>query len=226
MPECEAETAPHIPGRRVVIDTDDDGSARVRRAGAFLVGWLDPAARYDSKGTIRMRKRITNPVRHVPGALEALQSLGAAVATAGISESTLQLVHLRVSQINGCSVCVDIHSRALDYLDVASERLHTVAAWRDAPYFTDAERAALALAEAATRLADRPDPVPDEIWNEAARHYSEAQLAALLVAIATINAFNRLNVAAGQIGGEWTARIAQSTIQPAESPIQPAAQSA
>ena len=79
-----------------------------------------------------------------------------------------------------------------------------MAAWRDAPYFTDAERAALALTEAVTRLADRPDPVPDNIWNEAARHYDERALAGLVLAIATINVWNRLNVSTRQVAGEWT----------------------
>jgi RNA polymerase sigma factor (sigma-70 family) len=124
----------------------------------------------------------------VPGALEALQQLAASATTAGIPETTLYMVQLRASQINGCSVCVDIHSRELEHAGESSERIHTVAVWRETPYFSDAERAALALTEAATRLADRPDPVPDEVWDEAARHYSEPQLAALVVAIATINA--------------------------------------
>ncbi len=75
--------------------------------------------------------------------------------------------------------------------------------WREAPYFTDAERAALALAEAVTRLADRPDPVPDEIWDEAARHYDEQGLAALLLSIATANVFNRLNLPTRQVAGAW-----------------------
>ena len=79
------------------------------------------------------------------------------------------------------------------------ERLLTVAAWRDAPYFTEAERAALALTETVTRLGDRPDPVPDAIWNDAAHHYDEKGLAALLVAIGTINVWNRLNVATRQV---------------------------
>jgi alkylhydroperoxidase family enzyme len=92
----------------------------------------------------------------------------------------------------------------------SSERIHLVAAWREAPYFSDAERAALALAEAATRLADRPDPVPDEIWDEAARHYTEAQLAALVVAIAVINAYNRVNAATRQITGDYVARIVET----------------
>ncbi len=126
------------------------------------------------------------------------------------------MVHLRASQINGCSVCVDIHSRELEYAGESSERTHTVAAWRETPYFSDAERAALALTEAATRLADRPDPVPDEIWDEAARHYTEPQLAALVVAIATINAFNRLNAATRQLTGEFVDQIARAAApQPA-----------
>jgi AhpD family alkylhydroperoxidase len=157
-----------------------------------------------------MQARIENPAMMVLGALEAFQQLGAAAADTGISETTLQMVELRASQINRCSGCVDIHTRALGHLDESSERIHLVAAWREAPYFTDAERAALALAEAATRLADRADAVPDEIWHEAARHYSEAQLAGLVVAIATINAYNRVNVATRQITGDWVDGIAQA----------------
>jgi AhpD family alkylhydroperoxidase len=125
------------------------------------------------------------------------------------------MMHLRASQINGCSVCVDMHSRELEHVGESSERIHTVAVWRETPYFSDAERAALALTEAATRLADRPDPVSDEIWDEAARHYSEPQLAALVVAIATINAYNRLNAATRQITGEWVERIVAHAAQPA-----------
>src|ERR1700691_3192604 len=157
-----------------------------------------------------MQARIKTPALSVPGALEALQQLGAAAASAGIPETTLYMVHLRASQINGCSVCVDIHSRELEHAGETGERIHTLAAWRETPYFNDAERAALALTEAATRIADRPDPVPDEVWDEAARHYTEAQLAALVVAIATIHAFNRLNAATRQISGEWVAQIVEA----------------
>jgi AhpD family alkylhydroperoxidase len=160
-----------------------------------------------------MQARIENPALSVPGALEALQQLGASATNAGIPETTLYMVHLRASQINGCSICVDIHSRELEHAGESSERIHTIAVWRETPYFSDAERAALALTEAATRLADRPDPVSDEIWDEAARHYSEPQLAALVVAIAGINAYNRLNATTRQITGEWTDRIAQSAPQ-------------
>lgn len=162
-----------------------------------------------------MEARIENPATSVPGALEALQKLGAAAGSAGIPETTHYLVHLRASQINGCSVCVDLHSRELKHAGEPDERIFTVAAWREAPYFTDAERAALALTEAVTRLADRPDPVPDEVWEEAARHYSEPQLAALVVSIASINAWNRLNAATGQVTGEWVENLIQGVGQPA-----------
>jgi AhpD family alkylhydroperoxidase len=156
-----------------------------------------------------MQARIENPALSVPGALEALRNLGASATTAGIPETTLYMVQLRASQINGCSGCVDIHSRELEHAGESSERIHMVAAWRETPYFGDAERAALALTEAATRLADRPDPVPDEVWDEAARHYTEPQLAALVVAIAAINAFNRVNAATRQMTGKWVAQIVE-----------------
>ena len=156
-----------------------------------------------------MQARIKNPALSVPGALDALQQLGACATSAGIPESTLYMIHLRASQINGSSVCVDIHTRELEHAGESSARIHTVAAWRETPYFEDAERAALALTEAATRLADRSDAVPEEIWEEAARHYTEPQLAALVIAIATINAFNRLNAATRQPTGEWVAQIVE-----------------
>jgi len=154
-----------------------------------------------------MQSRIKNPALIVPGALEALQQLGTSTANAGVPETTLYLVHLRASQINGCSVCVDMHSRELEHAGESRERINTLAAWRETPYFDDAERAALALTEAATRLADNPEPVTDEVWEEAARHYSEEQLAALVVAIASINAFNRINAASRQLTGGWVEQI-------------------
>jgi AhpD family alkylhydroperoxidase len=111
------------------------------------------------------------------------------------------LVDLRASQISGCSYCSDMHSRELKDAGESDVRIWTVAAWREAPYFTESERAALALTEALTRVADRPDPVPDEIWDEAARHYDETALAALIIEIAMINVWNRFNVATGQPAG-------------------------
>ena len=150
-----------------------------------------------------MEPRMPNPVMLNPAAMQALFALGKASQEGGVAKRTIDLVHLRVSQINGCSVCVDMHARDLKKGGDTDERLFTVAAWRDAPFFTDAERAALALAEAVTRLSDRPDPVPDDIWNEAARYYDQPALAALLLAISLINVWNRLNVATRQVAGAW-----------------------
>ena len=112
----------------------------------------------------------------------------------------------RANQINGCSVCLDLHSRALKKIGEKDERIIAVAAWREAPYYSDAERAALALTEAATRLNDRAEPVSEEIWKEAAQHYNETALGALVMSIGLINLWNRLNAATRQVGGEWTAR--------------------
>jgi len=145
-----------------------------------------------------MQARMTHPVMILPEAMKALQALHKA-AEQGVPAKTIGLVELRASQINGCSVCVDMHSRQMKKAGETDERLFAVAAWRDTPYFTDAERAALALTEAVTRLSDRPDPVPDEIWDEAARHYDERGLAGLLLAIAGINVWNRLNAAIRQV---------------------------
>jgi AhpD family alkylhydroperoxidase len=147
--------------------------------------------------------RLKHPVMLLPDAMQSLQAMGAAIAKTGVPARTLELVNLRASQINGCSVCVDGHPRIARKLGETDERLFAVGAWRDSPYFTEAERAALALAEAVTRLDDRSDPVPDEVWEEAARHYDETALAGLVLAIANINVWNRLNVATRQPGGEW-----------------------
>lgn len=150
-----------------------------------------------------MKARMTSPVMIFPDAMKALHALGQSAEQGGVPRRTLDLITLRASQINGCGVCVDMHSRDLKRTGETDERLFAVAAWRDAPYFTDAERAALALAEAVTRLSDRPDPVPDEVWEDAARHYDEKGLAALLLSIGLINVWNRLNVATRQVAGEW-----------------------
>jgi AhpD family alkylhydroperoxidase len=153
-----------------------------------------------------MQPRITNPALSVPGVLDALQALGAAATAAGLPQSTVDLVHIRASQINGCSVCLDMHTRGAKRAGETDERLFTVAAWRDAPYFTEAERSALALTEAATRLADRSEPIPDEVFDQAAKHFDERALAALVVQIAAINAWNVLNVTTAQVAGKWTAQ--------------------
>lgn len=150
-----------------------------------------------------MQARMDNPVMTLPGVLPALGKLAGAVKDSGVPPTTIYLLELRASQINGCAVCADIHSRELRAAGEPDARIATLATWRETPYFTDAERAALALTEAATRLADRPDPVSDEVWAEAARHYDDKQLAALVVSIATINAWNRINATTRQIAGDW-----------------------
>ena len=149
-----------------------------------------------------MQSRMKNAATLMPEAMQAMQALAKAAENGGVPLRTLGLVHLRASQINGCSVCVDLAFRFKKAEDT-NERLFSVAAWRDAPWFSDAERAALALSEAVTRLSDREDPVPDGIWNEAARHYNERELASLILWIAMTNVWNRLNVATRQVAGEW-----------------------
>lgn len=150
-----------------------------------------------------MEPRMKNPVLDLPGAHEAILSIHKSVAACGVPRTTLEFISMRASQINGCSVCVDMHWRALRKLGEKDERIFALAAWRESPYYTEAERAVLALTEAATRLSDRADPVPDEVWNEAKRHYGEKELSAIVVSIGLINLFNRVNATTRQIGGDW-----------------------
>ena len=149
-----------------------------------------------------MQSRMKSPGIVIPDAMTAIRSLNEAVQQGGVPQRTLDLVHLRASQINGCSVCLGAAAKARTDGET-DERLFTLSAWRDTPYFSDAERAALALTEAVTRLSDRTDPVPDGIWDEAAKHYGEKEMAALVLWIATVNVFNRVNVATRQVPGEW-----------------------
>jgi AhpD family alkylhydroperoxidase len=144
---------------------------------------------------------MSNPATLFPEVMPAIQALLKATRKGGVPKTLLELVHLRASQINGCSYCVDAGARSAKKAGETDERLFAVAAWREAPYFTDAERAALALTEAATRLADRADPVPDEIWEEATRHFDEQGLAAVILMIATTNLFNCLNATTRQVAG-------------------------
>ena len=150
-----------------------------------------------------MHARMSNPAMVIPEAMPAILALKSATERGGVPPATLELVHLRASQINGCSACVDVGTRHAKQAGESDERLFTVAAWRDVPCFTAAERGGLALAEAITRLDDRPDPVPDDVWDEAARHDDEPALAALILSIATTNVFNRLNVSTRQAVGAW-----------------------
>ena len=151
---------------------------------------------------------MKNPAMLIPEAMQPFMAFVAAVRKSGVSQRTLDLVHLRASQINGCSFCVDMGSRELKKAGETDDRLFSIAAWREAPYFTEAERAALALTEAVTRLSDRSDPVPEEIWNEATSHYDEKALAALILWVATTNFFNRVNATIKQVAGDnpWESR--------------------
>jgi len=148
-----------------------------------------------------MTARMTNPAFAVDGAMDALNAVNKAITRARLPINR-ELLHLRASQINGCSVCVDMHAKGARKAGESEERLFAVAAWRETPYFSDAERAALALTETLTRLADRAEPVPDAIWDAAAEHFDEQQLAALVLDIGLINVWNRLNVATRQAVGE------------------------
>jgi AhpD family alkylhydroperoxidase len=154
--------------------------------------------------TATIQPRMRAVVAQVPDALEAMLALSASAKSGGLPETTAYLVHLRASQLNGCSFCAEMHSRELKDAGEPDERIWTVGAWREAPYYPDAERAALELTEAVTRLSDRPDPVPDEIWEKARRHYDDQALCALLIEIVAINAWNRFNVATRQPAGGWS----------------------
>jgi AhpD family alkylhydroperoxidase len=149
---------------------------------------------------------MKSPVFTLPGSRDALLKVSKATEGCGVPRATLEFMHVRVGQINGCAVCVDMHSRALKKLGESDIRIFAVSVWRETPYFTEAERAALALAEAATRLSDRPNAVSDEVWTEASRHYSEDALAALVTAIALANLWNRLNVTTQQVTGDHVAQ--------------------
>jgi AhpD family alkylhydroperoxidase len=148
-----------------------------------------------------MQPRMTNPAGLIPDAMQALLALHKSSFKGGVPKETLALSHLRASQINGCSPCVDSGARQMRKSGETDERLFAVAVWRETPYFTEAERAALALTEAVTRLADKTDPVPDEVWDEATKHFDETALAALIINIATTNVFNRINATTRQQAG-------------------------
>jgi AhpD family alkylhydroperoxidase len=151
-----------------------------------------------------MTARMTNPAMLLPDATKGVQNIFKAVHQGGVSATTLELVHLRASQINGCGPCVFGGVKSAVKNGESDERLHQVVAWRECDLFTDAERAALALTEAATRIADRPGAVTDEIWAEAAKHFEEKQLAAIILMIGLTNLFNRINTTTREpAGATW-----------------------
>jgi uncharacterized peroxidase-related enzyme len=142
-----------------------------------------------------MTARMTNPATILPQAIKAVPHLFGAMEQGGLSASLREILALRVSQINGCAACVHAHAKALKADEEGDDRISTVAVWRESPFFSDAERAALELAEYATRLADsRGAAVPDSVWDAAADNFDEKELAAIILLVATTNFFNRINV--------------------------------
>ncbi|WP_436493904.1 carboxymuconolactone decarboxylase family protein [Actinokineospora sp. HUAS TT18] len=146
---------------------------------------------------IDMQARMANPATIVPDAMQALLGLGKAINKVGVPALTMHLVYLRASQINGCSVCVDMHARDAKKAGASDEKIWAVGAWRETTRLDEAERAALALTDATTKLTD--GPVPDDVYDAAAKHFDEEQLAALIMGIATVNLWNRLNAATRQV---------------------------
>jgi AhpD family alkylhydroperoxidase len=132
-----------------------------------------------------------------------LISANKVISDSALPAATRELVNLRASQINGCGFCTDMHTKDAAHAGETQQRLNLVAAWREATVFDDAERAALELTEQGTRIADAAGGVTDEAWANAAKHYSEDQLAALVGQIALINAFNRMNVIVQQPAGDY-----------------------
>lgn len=148
---------------------------------------------------------MKNPAVILPDAMTGIQNIYKAMYKGGVDATTMELVHLRASQINGCSACIFGGIDSAKKHGETDERLHQVVAWRESNLFTDAERAALAMTEAATRLADRPDAVTDEIWDAATDHFDEQQLAAIVLMIGLTNLFNRLNTTVrAQAGATWS----------------------
>lgn len=150
-----------------------------------------------------MSARMKNPAAVLPDSVKPLQALYGVISQGGVPPKTLHLTHLRASQINGCSFCIDYGIKHAKKDGETDERLFAVPAWRETPYFNPAERAALALAESMTRLADKAE-VPDSVWNEVAENYDEKELAALVLWIAVTNLYNRVNVTTRQPpGASW-----------------------
>ncbi|ATQ43841.1 carboxymuconolactone decarboxylase family protein [Caulobacter mirabilis] len=150
-----------------------------------------------------MQARMKNPAMLLPDAMQAILAVKASTEKGGVPQSTLDLVHLRASQINGCGPCIVGGARLARKAGETDDRIWAAAAWREAPFYTDAERAALALTEEITRLADRADAVPDAVWDEAARHFDERGLSAIVMMAGLTNLFNRINVATRQVAGAW-----------------------
>ncbi|MGQ4385240.1 carboxymuconolactone decarboxylase family protein [Streptomyces sp. SAS_270] len=138
-------------------------------------------------------------------AIKYFMSAGKALKESPLPAATQELVALRVSQINGCAVCIDMHTKDAAAAGETAVRLALVTAWREATVFTEAERAALELAEQGTRVADGAGGVGDEVWASAAQHYDDEQLTALVILVSFMNTVNRLNVITQQPAGDYVA---------------------
>ncbi|WP_027345477.1 carboxymuconolactone decarboxylase family protein [Hamadaea tsunoensis] len=147
-------------------------------------------------------ERMPNPATLIPDAMQALIGVTKAIHRTGLDPKLLALSHLRASQINGCAPCVAGGATQARKSGLTDEQIFATPAWRETPWFSEAEQAALALTESVTRLADSADPVPDQVWDTAAKHFDHDELAALLLNIAVTNAFNRLNAPTRQQAGQ------------------------
>jgi AhpD family alkylhydroperoxidase len=157
------------------------------------------------------KSRLKNPATLIPEAMAPLQALGQLLGQLkGEPARALSLAMLRASQLNGCALCLDASCHLLRGFGESEDRLFAVSAWRESTRFTAPERAALALAETMTRLSDRSDPVPDAVWDEAARHFDERELAFLVLGVATQNLYNRINVTTRQVAADWDAEAAKA----------------
>jgi AhpD family alkylhydroperoxidase len=157
-----------------------------------------------AESPVTPKSRLKNPGTLIPEAMAPLQGLGQLLGQLkGAPARSLSLAMLRASQINGCALCLASSCWQLKQAGETEDRLLAVSAWRESTRFTASERSALALAEAMTRLSDRSDPVPDAVWDEAARHFQEQEMAFLVLGIATINLYNRINVTTRQVTADW-----------------------
>ena len=157
-----------------------------------------------------MKSRF-NYVDVAPGAYEAMVGLERYLRECGLEESLIHLIKLRASQINGCAYCLDMHWKDLRAIGESEQRLYSLDAWRECPFYTDRERAAFAWTEAVTRVAE--SHVEDAVYEEARRHFTEKELADLTLAVATINAWNRLSIAARTEAGTYQPRPRRANAQ-------------
>src|SRR5688572_29495823 len=176
--------------------------------GPILLTMKETANANHGDGVVVMMKARLNFARAASGVYDAMDALDQYLNNCGLEESLLQMVRLRASQINGCAYCIDMHWKDLRALGESEQRLYSLRVWRECPWYSDRERAALAWTEAVTRVEEG---VPDDVYEEVRQHFTETELANLTLAIATINAWNRLSIAARLEPGTY-----RSSLQPLE----------